>query len=239
METMKVALTVLTLFGAVCMCFPAYATQTNAVDLTPGTFIPVGSPIGLTEQFAITGTTGVVSDVSVTLNIAGGFNGNLYAYLVNPEGQLAVLLNRVGVTGSKPFGYSNPGFDITLDDNASSNIHGYGGGYSANGAGQVIGTWAADGRNISPTSADSLFDSTPATSGLNVFVGTAAVGEWALFIADLSSGGGTANLNDVGITVITVPEPAAWVLLDCGIIAVCFWRRRNSKAKPFIFILWI
>ena len=224
---MKTKISVSILLLLVAVGVSVQATQTNTVTLTPDVAIPVGNPVGVSEQFNITGATGVVSDVSVTLNIAGGFNGNLYAYLVNPEGQLAVLLNRVGVTGSNPFGYSNPGFAITLDGNAASNIHGYGSGYSVNGGGQVTGTWAADGRNISPTSAGSLFDSTPTTSGLNVFVDTAAAGVWTLFVADLSSGGGTADLNSVGITVMTAPEPGTWALLGVGAAAVYFWQRRR------------
>jgi len=227
---MKHILTGALLLAAISFGWPARATQTNTVNLTPDVAIPVGNPIGVTEQFTVSGATGVVSDVQVTLNIAGGFNGNLYAYLVNPEGQLAVLLNRVGVTGSNPFGYSDPGFDITLDGNAASNIHGYGSGYSVNGSSQVTGTWAADGRNISPTSAGSLFDSTPTTDGLNVFVDTAATGVWTLFVADLSSGGGTADLNDVGITVMTAPEPGTWALFGGGLVAL-FFRRPRRTAK--------
>ena len=92
----------------------------------------------------------------------------------------------------------------------------------------MTGTWAADGRNISPTSAGSLFDSTPTTSGLNVFVDTAAAGVWTLFVADLSSGGGTADLNSVGITVMTAPEPGTWALLGVGAAAVYFMRRRQT-----------
>ena len=235
---MKTKISVSILLLLVAVGVSVQATQTNTVNLTPDVAIPVGSPIGVTEQFTISGATGVVSDVSVTLNIAGGFNGNLYAYLENPEGQLAVLLNRVGVTASNPFGYSNPGFDITLDGNAASNIHGYGSSYSVNGSGQVAGTWAADGRNISPMSAGSLFDSAATTSGLNIFVDTAASGVWTLFVADLSSGGGTADLNDVGITVMTAPEPGTWVLLGGGLAALVVRVRRKDKADCTNHKIW-
>jgi hypothetical protein len=100
--------------------------ETNTVTATPGKAIPVGNPTGVSVQFNVTGSTGVVSDVQVNLGITGGFNGNLYAYLTGPQGQMAVLLNRVGVTGSNPFGYSDAGFNITLDGNATANVHDYG-----------------------------------------------------------------------------------------------------------------
>ena len=203
--------------------------ETNTVTATPDKAIPVGNPTGVSVQFNVTGSTGVVSDVQVNLDITGGFNGNLYAYLTGPQGQMAVLLNRVGVTGSNPFGYSDAGFNITLDANATSNIHDYGStGYSTNSSGQVTGTWKADGRNINPLSSGSLFDSAPTTSGLNVFEDTAATGVWTLFVADLSSGGGQADLSSVGISVITVPEPGTWALLGGGLVLVAAWRRQRT-----------
>jgi len=53
---------------------------------------------------------------------------------------------------------------------------------------------------------------------------------WTLFVADLSSGGGTADLNSVGITVMTAPEPGTWALLGVGAAAMYFFRRRTAKA---------
>ena len=205
--------------------------ETNKVTATPGVAIPMGNPTGVAVSFNVTGSTGVVSDVQVDLNISGGFNGNLYAYLTGPSGQLAVLLNRVGVTSGNPFGYSNPGFDVTFDVASTSNIHNYGSiGYTPNGSGQVTGVWAADGRNINPLSSGSTFDSAPTTSGLNVFEDTAPTGTWTLFVADLSSGGGVADLNSVGISVITVPEPGTLALVGGGLALAGIWRRRAVKA---------
>jgi len=175
--------------------------------------IPDGNPVGLMEQFNVSGADGSVSNVSVTLDITGGFNGDLYAYLVNPQGHLAVLLNRPGVTGSNPFGYGDAGMNIALDGLALNNIHDYGStpGYSLSGT-----TWAADGRNVNPQSAGSTLYGAPTTANLSLFENTDANGVWAFFIADLATGGGTANLNNVILTIMTVPEPQTFTLTLLG-----------------------
>jgi len=177
------------------------------------TTIPDGSPVGLMEQFTVSGTGGSVSNVQVTLDITGGFNGDLYAYLVDPQGQLVVLLNRPGVTGSNPFGYADTGMNITLDGLATNNIHDYGSvpGYSLNRT-----TWAADGRNVNPQSAGSILYGAPTTSNLSLFQNTDANGVWTFFIADLGAGGGSASLNNVILNIMTVPEPQTLALALVG-----------------------
>src|SRR5215470_16537192 len=57
------------------------------------------------------GETTDVRSINVTLNISGGYNGDLYAYLVHSSG-FAVLLNRSGRTGANGFGYGDAGFGI-------------------------------------------------------------------------------------------------------------------------------
>jgi hypothetical protein len=103
----------------------AQTVTTNGFSLTPASAIPNGSPVDLTEQFTVSGLTGTIADVQMQLSIAGGFNGDIYAYLTNPQGQMAVLLNRVGMDGGNPFGYGNAGFNITLDGAAEDNVHFY------------------------------------------------------------------------------------------------------------------
>jgi subtilisin-like proprotein convertase family protein len=222
---MKTKLIILGLF-ATAMWLPAQVT-TNSYN---GYSAPIldGNPVGLTEQFTVSGTSGSISNIQVTLDITGGFNGDLYAYLVGPQGQLAVLLNRPGVTGSNPFGYGNAGFVITLD-NSSANIHGYGGGYSTNGLGQVTGTWGSDGRNIDPQSLGAVFGSSPTTANLGIFQDGNANGVWTFFIADLGSGGGTANLNNVMLTIMTVPEPQTWVMGIMGMLSLLVLRRWTAS----------
>src|SRR5476649_252603 len=78
--------------------------------------IPDNSPSGLANTMSVTGLAAAINNVTVTLNITGGYNGDLYAYLAGPNGGFAVLLNRSGVSGTSMFGYSDAGYDITLND---------------------------------------------------------------------------------------------------------------------------
>jgi subtilisin-like proprotein convertase family protein len=201
----------------------AQLSFTNAPNLA----IPDGNPLGLTTQITVSGLTGGIANVQVALDITGGFNGDLYAYLVGPQGQLAVLLNRSGVTGLNAYGYANPGFNITLDGAATNNIHNYQDLSPVYSGGQLTGTWAADGRNINPLSAGSVFDSAGTLANLGVFNNTTANGEWTLFVADLGGGGGTANLHNVILTIVTVPEPSTWTLLAGSLVGLKLWRRRK------------
>jgi subtilisin-like proprotein convertase family protein len=200
---------------------------TNSSFTSVNTLIPDGNPTGLASSTNWSGVSGPIASVTVTLDITGGFNGDLYAYLAGPAGGFAVLLNRSGLTGSNPFGYSDTGFNITLSDGAV-NIHNYQlSTPSFNGSGQLLGTWAPDGRNIDPQAAGSLFDSTTPTADLSSFTGNSANGAWTLFIADLSSGG-QATLVSWGLTVVTVPEPQTWILLAGGVGALLVFNRRRK-----------
>lgn len=205
---------------------PAQVTMTNSYSGTSA-LIPDGNPVGLEEQFNVSGVGGAISDIQVQLGIIGGFNGDLYAYLVGPQGQLAVLLNRVGVTGSNPFGYGDEGMNITLDGLAANNIHDYGSSsYSLSGT-----TWAADGRNIDPQSSGAALYAAPTTANLSVFQTTDANGAWTFFIADVSAGGGTATLNSLMLTIITVPEPQTWVMSLFGGVTLLVLRHSSRRSQ--------
>jgi subtilisin-like proprotein convertase family protein len=203
--------------------------QITNVSYTYGvnSLIPDGNPTGMSSVTNVAGLPGVIYSVSVTLDITGGFNGDLYAYLVSPTGTLVVLLNRSGLTGSNPFGYSDTGFNITLSD-GSPNIHDYQLDSPVyNGGGQLTGTWAPDGRNIDPQSTGSVFDSTSPTTPLSLYNGTTADGTWTLFVADLSSGG-QSTLVSWGLTIATVPEPQTWVLVAGGVGVLLALNRRRK-----------
>lgn len=204
---------------------------TNTFNFTvTSSNVPDGNPVGLANSGTISGVAGSITNIQVHLNITGGFNGDLYAYLAGPLGGFAVLLNRSGLTAGNPFGYADTGFNITLED-GNPNIHGYQlGSPSYNGNGQLLGTWAPDGRNINPQSAGSVFDAASTASGLlNAFNNTIPNGSWTLFIADLSGGGGQSVLVSWGLTVVTVPEPQTWAMLAGGAgMLLAFRRRKNS-----------
>ena len=194
--------------------------------------IPDGNPVGIVEQLNVSGLIGTVNDVTVQLDITGGFNGDLYAYLVDPEGHQAVLLNRVGLSGSNPFGYSDSGFNITLAA-VGNDVHSYQGFSPTYSGGQLTGTWAADGRNIDPQSAGSLFDTTSPTTGLAIYNGLdggGLNGTWTLFVADSVPGGGNATFQNAVLSIMTVPEPQTLTLsLIGGALMWVIIRRRVSS----------
>lgn len=221
MKTIK-----LTIFAAVMVLATLAQGQTtysftNNVNLT----VPDANPTGVTASTNVSGVIGYVSSVTVVLDITGGFNGDLYAYLVDPNGNLAVLLNRPGISasGGNSFGYSDAGFNIVLT--SGSNIHNYQSGIYNLSGGQLTGTWAADGRNINPQSTPTVFDSAATSADLSLFNNDVPNGQWTLFIADLS-GGSQSTLVSWGLTVVTVPEPQTWAMVAGGLGMLLAVRRR-------------
>ena len=187
---------------------------TNVVNQT----IPDGNPSGLTLAANVSGVSGPISDISLSLDIGSApgstaYNGDLYAYVAGPNGVFSVLLDRVGVGTGNTFGYGDHGLDVTFSLGALSNIHFYqqGGTYSLNGAGQLTGTWAADGRTTDPGSAPAAFDPS-GTAGLDSFVGADPNGTWILFVGDVS-GGNSAQVNTWTLNLQTIPEPSVWALM--------------------------
>lgn len=153
-----------------------------------------------------------VTDVQVTLNISGGWNGDLYGYLVHDSG-FVVLLDRVGNSTFSPYGYGEAGFTgVTLaDDVAHTSIESYGG--SANAAAALSGgTYNSQGSTLN-TSFDTL----------NVN------GNWTLFLADLSSGD-ISQVTGWTLTIEAVPEPTTWAML---IVASTFgaWHLAQRRCK--------
>src|ERR1035441_10160155 len=171
--------------------------------------IPDGNASGSAGTATASGFLPTISDISVKLNISGGYNGDLYAYL-SYGGVLVPLLNRVGVTGTSggdAFGYGETGFNVTLSSAGAQDVHFYG-NYSPtiNGSGQLTGTWQPDGRAIDPQSAPSSFDSASRVS-FGSYSGLNPNGTWTLFLADLSAGGGQSQLVSWELDITAVPEP--------------------------------
>ena len=147
-------------FGILLLLLAALAgraSSTNQVFST-GTVnlaVPVNNPLGLTSTLDVSGMSGNTANLTVNLDITGGFNGNLYAYLVSPTSTTVFLLNRVGVGSGNPYGYGNTGFYITLDSASGNNIHNYqmSAGYPGdlNGGGQLTGIWAPTAGRFSRT----------------------------------------------------------------------------------------
>jgi len=177
----------------------SYVNQTLTYGVgSGGLAIPDGSPVGVASQmnFTANGTGNQIIDVTVGLNISGGYNGNLYAYLISPSGTLVVLMDH---PGSAPFYAAGRGMNVTIDGSAGTSIQS-----APEVAGQVLtGTYSAVG---------SL--SSIAAPGGNDGTGN---GTWTLFFADLTRGGGQAYLDSWTLNLTVVPEP---VTLSLGLFAV-------------------
>jgi hypothetical protein len=184
--------------------------------------IPPDNLSGMAETISLGSSIQSITDVELTLNIGGTannqpFNGNYYAYLSHGS-TLVVLLNRVGVTASNPYGYADEGFDVTFSD-SGSDIHNYqNGSYTLNGSDQLTGTWAPDGRTASPLS---VLDTSPRGPLLSAFDGQNSGGGWTQFIADAATGDlGDLDGWSLQVTGTTGAVPDSGGTLELLVIAV-------------------
>ncbi len=188
---------------------------------TGGVTVPDGNLSGWSDTRVLNGVSGSVSNVSVTLNLTGSWNGDLYAYLVHDSG-FAILLNRVGRTTDTPLGFGTAGMNVTLNDNALlGNIH----SVSAPGSG---GIYLPDGRNIDPLTPAAQFNSPlNPTAPLSSFYGANPNGNWTLFIADVQSGD-VSQVQSWSLGFETVPEPSSLTLFLCGMLGLYRFPKRCS-----------
>lgn len=217
--------------GILMLVLIAFASRAGSLNSSftnsTAAVIPDGSQVGTVSTLSVSGMDGYVTGISVNLNITGGFNGDLYIYLLSPQNYQVVLLNRVGLSSANTLAYGDAGFNITLTA-AGANIHNYqSGSYSLSG-GQLTGTWGADRRIIDPQSAPGAFDAAPTGNNFDVYNNTDPNGIWTLAAYDLS-GGYQSTLVSWGLTVVTVPEPQTWTLLGGGLAALWFLGRGRRK----------
>jgi len=160
--------------------------------------IPDGNPTGAAFSGDVSDAPGMtVSELTVTLNISGGFNGNLYAYLDAPNGTQVILMDRPGVGGDNQFGATGAGMNITLQDSG-----------------------AVNGSIQNETSGAVLSGSYNAAGTLADFNGSAVDGTWELFFADEVTGGGTSTLDSWSLDITAVPEPVNMALVIFGLMAI-------------------
>ncbi len=195
----------------------AACAQASVYDesYTVNTVIPNGNPVGVAFSENVSSADlpagSVISGLTVGLDISGGYNGGLVAYLVAPNGTLVSLLDQPGVSGSNPFGYSGSGLNVTLADGSPNNIQS-----TSETAGSVFtGTYGAAG----------------SLSSVN---GVEADGNWTLFFANLSSGGANGELTSFTLNFTAVPE-CKWWGLGSGLMlmGICGWRIWKEHCRLF------
>ena len=196
--------------------------------------IPDGNPNGIFSQISVSDIPATLVNISVNLNITGGYNGDLYAYLLLNNGSApateVVLLNRIGNSTANPFGSQDPGLDVTFSDSAFSDIH-----LTPNTGSMLTGTFQVDGRQVNP---QLVLDTSPRTTFLSSFNGLSPDGTWTLYVADMAGGDGTdtSTLVSWGMDISVVPEPDSLSLLLAGLVAigsVVYFRGKARRSARF------
>jgi subtilisin-like proprotein convertase family protein len=202
-------------------------TNTSTFSFAVMKTVPDGNASGLADIQVLAGTMGTIADVNVTLHLTDGFDGDFYAYLEH-DGVLVVLLNRPGRTSTNPFGYSESGLSITLDDQAAHNIHWYNTAAPSFNGSQLLGTWQPDGRNVDP---DTVDETISPTTWLGLFHDQTSNGRWTLFVSDLSNGEESV-LESWELQITTIPEPQTASLLLLAGSLIVIWRRLPCRVLP-------
>lgn len=195
-----------------------HATTTVSGNWTVNTTIPDNDDTGYsnTRTFSATGIN-QIQTVTVGLSFNGGWNGDLYVYLVH-NGTMSVLLNRPGRSLTDPDGASSSGMVITLTDLASGDVH-----TSLAFSGSPTGSYQPDGRTTDPYT---VLDTDTRPALLALFNGQSADGSWKLFVADQAPGE-QSQLVGWSLSVTGVPEPSAPLLFGTGVLSMTAFRRRR------------
>jgi hypothetical protein len=184
--------------------------------------LPDGNLNGAYSSINVIGAPPVLYDIRVAIEIAGGYNGDLYGY-VSHNGVLVPLVNRIGVRSGNVFGSDGAGMNVTFADGAAGNIHAAGNGF-------LTGSYRPDGQNISPLSAPGSFDAGGGTITLNgTFGNMDPNGSWTLFFADVVTGGGSFTINGWNLQISSVPEPGVCSLAILGLVLMA--RRRSLSSR--------
>ena len=195
---------------------------TISTNWTGSQIIPDNNASGVAFAFNVSaGSPLVVTNVIVDLQISGGWNGDLYAYLSHGSG-FSVLLNRLGSTSANPGGSGVSGMNVEFSDSYLTDIH-----TALNNP--LTGNFAPDGRNVNAFGA---LDTDPRTALLGGFNGLDPNGTWTLFFADVSPLA-ASTIQSWSVTIgTTVPEPGSAALLLLGAVTLLGVIRRAGRSQP-------
>ena len=194
---------------------------TISTNWTGSQLIPDNNASGVAFTFNVAaGSPLVVTNVTVDLQIAGGWNGDLYAYLTHGSG-FSVLLNRIGSTSANAGGSGVFGMNVEFSDSYLTDIH-----TALNNP--LMGNFAPDGRFVNPFGA---LDTDPRNALLGGFNGLDPNGTWTLFFADVSPlAASTIQSWSVNIGT-TVPEPDSAAIVLLGGLTLLGRIRRACKGS--------
>ena len=165
--------------------------------------IPDNTPAGAGYSFTFTDPAAWnITGVSVTLNLTGGYNNDIYAYLSHGS-TLVTLVNQITGTAGNGSGFNN----VILTEGAGSTIQGASGSPGV----AFTGTYTAD-------------------QNLASFNGANPNGSWTIFFADLGAGD-TSTLTGFSVGITVVPEPVNVALVVFAGLAVAFGLGRYFVGK--------
>lgn len=169
---------------------PARAALTESISHTVNLAVPDGVESGTGDSIFYTNSVlgsvpgAMWARLSVKLEIAGGYNGDMYVLLEHGT-NYAILVNRPGRTASSDSGYGDRGFNVTFDDTAlNGDVHTYRSRVNPLG-GALIGIWRPDGRDVDPSV---CVDTDSRTALLSGMIDGSPDGEWSLTVLDVVTG---------------------------------------------------
>ncbi len=186
--------------------------------------IPASGTAGIASPYPstidVSGLTGTITDLNVMISgLSHTFPDDIDILLVGPGGEKLILMSDAG----GPHDVSN--ITLTFDDQA--------GAFLPNGDSLVTGTFKPTNYvgNGGPTD---IFPAPapvgPYDSLLSVFNGLNPNGTWSLFVVDDQGADAGQIANGWSLDIATaIPEPAAFLLLGAGVLALVL-RARKSKS---------
>jgi subtilisin-like proprotein convertase family protein len=166
------------------VCPPGQICNNTAITINDSAAPPTAASV-YPSIINVTGLTGIVSKVTVTLaNLSHAFPDDVDILLVGPGGQNAILMSDVGGNGTNAISPNAP-VTLTLDDAAASSLPGT----------TMLSTGTFKPTNDNGGDGDTFPAPAPAPSGgslLSVFNGTDPNGTWSLYVVD--DGNGSSGL---------------------------------------------